>query len=41
MQIKRITQLAIGIFKTVNNLNPNFMKNIFTNKQNASVRPHD
>ena len=41
MQIKRITQLAIEIFKTVNNLNPNFTKNIFTNKQNASVRPHD
>ena len=41
MQIKRIKQLAIEIFKTVNNLNPNFMKNIFTSKQNAWVRPHD
>ena len=29
------------IFKTVNNLNPDFMKNIFTSKQNARVRPHD
>ena len=28
MQIKRIRQLAIGIFKTGNNLNPDFMKNI-------------
>ena len=27
--------------KTVNNLNPDFMKNIFTKKQNAGVRPHD
>ena len=34
MQIKRIKQLAIEIFKTVNNLNPDFMKNIFTIKQN-------
>ena len=41
MQIKRIKQLAIVIFKTVNSLNPNFMKHIFTSKQNARVRPHD
>ena len=37
IQIKRIKQLAIEIFKTVNNLNPDFMKNIFTRKQNARV----
>ena len=41
MQIKRIKQLAIKIFKTVNKLNPDFMKNIFTSKQNARVRPYD
>ena len=41
MQIKRIKQLAIEIFKTVNNLNPDFMKNIFTIKQNDWVCPHD
>ena len=41
MQIKRIKQLAIEIFKTVNNLNLDFMKNIFTSKQNARVRPHN
>ena len=41
MQIKRIKQLAIEIFKTVNDLNPDFMKNIFTRKQNAPVCPHD
>ena len=41
MQIKRIYQSATEIFKTVNNLNPHFMKNIFTSKQNARVRPHD
>ena len=41
MQVKRIKQLAIEIFKTVNNLNPDFMKNIFTSKQNACVCPLD
>ena len=41
MQIKRIKQLAIEIFKTVKNLNLDFMKNIFTSKQNARVSPHD
>ena len=41
MQIKRIKQLAIEMFKTLNNLNPEFMKNIFTIKQNARVRPHN
>ena len=41
MQIKRIKQLAIEIFKTVNNLNPDFMKNIFTSEQNVRVSPHD
>ena len=36
MQIRRIKQLAIEIFKTnVNNLNLNFMKYIFTSKQDA------
>ena len=34
-------QLAIETFKTVNNLNSHFMKNIFTSKENARVRPHD
>ena len=41
MQIKRIKQLAVEMFKTVKNLNPDFMKNIFTSKQNARVRPHN
>ena len=38
IQIKRIKQLAIEIFKTVINSNLDFMKNIFTSKQNAQVR---
>ena len=41
MQIKRIKQLATEIFKAVKHLNPDFMKNIFTSKQNARVSPHD
>ena len=41
MQIRRIKQLAIEIFKTANNLNPDFMKNIFKSKQNARARPRD
>ena len=42
MQMRRIKQLAIEIFKTnVNNLNLNFMKYIFTSKQDAWLRPHD
>ena len=41
MHIRRIKQLAIEIFKTANNLNPDFMKNIFKSKQNARARPRD
>ena len=41
MQIKRIKKLSIEKFKTVNNLNPDFMKNIFTGKQNARARPRN
>ena len=38
MEIKRLRNLATEIFKTVNNLNPSFMKDIFTSKENAKVR---
>ena len=38
MKIRRIKTLAIEIFKTVNELNPNFMKTIFTSKTNSRVR---
>ena len=33
MEIKRLRNLATEIFKTVNNFNPSFMKNIFTSKE--------
>ena len=41
MKIRRIKTLAIEIFETVNELIPNFMKNIFTSKTNYRVRPFD
>ena len=41
MEIKRLRNLATEIFKTVNNLNPSFMKKIFTSKENVRVRPNN
>ena len=41
MEIKRLRTLATEIFKTINNINPSYMKNIFTPKINAKIRPHD
>ena len=41
MKIRRIKSLAIEIFKTVNEVNPNFTKNIFTSKTNSRDRPFD
>ena len=41
MKIRKIKRLAIEIFKTVNELNPNFMKTIFTSKTNSRSRPID
>ena len=41
MEIKRLRVLAIAIFKTVNNLNPNYMNDIFTPKLHPKVRPYE
>ena len=41
METKRLRDLATEIFKTVNNLNPSFMKNIFTSKGNTRVCPNN
>ena len=41
MEIKRLRNLALEIFKTINDLNPSFMKSIFSAKLNARVRPND
>ena len=41
MEIRRLRTLAVEIFKTVNEINPPYMKNIFTPKENAKVRQND
>ena len=40
MEINRLRTLALEIFKTINDLNPSFMKSIFSEKLNARVRPN-
>ena len=40
MKIRRIKPLTIEIFKTINELNSNFIKT-FTSKTNSTVRPFD
>ena len=41
MKIRRIKTFAIEIFKTVNELNPNFMKTVIASRTNFRVRPLD
>ena len=41
IEITRLRNLALKIFKTINDLNPSFMKSIFSAKLNARVRPND
>ena len=41
MEIKKLRTLATEIFKTINNINPAYMQNIFTPKTNAKLRLHD
>ena len=41
MEIQRSRTLAAEIFKTLNEINPPYMKNIFTPKENAKVRQND
>ena len=41
MMIRRLRTLAVEIFKTLNEINPPYMKNIFTPKENSKVRQHD
>ena len=41
MEIKRFRNLALEIFKTISDLNPSFMKSIFSAKLNARVKPND
>ena len=41
MEIRRLRTLALEIFKTLNNLNPTFMKNIFNFSPHCTHRKHD
>ena len=41
MEIRRLRTLAVEIFKTLNEINPPYIKNIFTPKENAKVRQND
>ena len=41
MEIKRLRCLAIEIFKTMNNLNPYYTKEIFSKSTNLIYRPLD
>ena len=41
MEIKRLRCLALEIFKNVNNLNPYYMKDIFSKSTNLTHRPLD
>ena len=41
MEIRKSRTLAVEIFQTVNEINPPYMKNIFTPKKNAKVRQND
>ena len=41
MEILRLRTLAVEIFQTLNEINPPYMKNIFTPKENSKVRQND
>ena len=41
MEIQRLRTLAGEIFKTVNEINPPYMKNIFTPKEDTKVKQND
>ena len=39
--MKKLRVLANEILKTINNINPSYMKNKFTSNTNAKVHPND
>ena len=41
METRRLKTLAVEIFKTQNEINPPYMKNVFTPKENPKVRQND
>ena len=38
MEVRKLGTLAVEMFKTLNEINPPYMKNIFTPKENSKVR---
>ena len=41
MEVQRLKTRGLEILKITNNVNPNYMKNVFTPKTDAKVRPDD
>ena len=41
METKKLRNLALETFKTINDLNPSFMKSIFSAKLKSGVRHND
>ena len=41
MEVRRLRTMALEIFKTINKLNPTFMENLFTKRNNAKRRKND
>ena len=41
MEMRRLRTLAVEIFKTLNEINPPYMKFIFTPKESENVRQND
>ena len=41
MEVKRLRIVLVEIFKTINNMDPKFVKSIFKPVSNAKIRPFD
>ena len=41
MEIRRLKTLTVEIFKTLNEINPPYMRNMFTSEENSKVRQND
>ena len=41
MEVRRLRTMALEIFKTINKLNPTFMENLFTKRNNTNRRKND
>ena len=41
MEVRRLSMMALEIFKSFNDLNPTFMKNLFNKRNNTNRRKND